>query len=545
MAQNLQYAGEYQLKELLLHTSSGSVLPMTKAVQSIDIFEDMFSPSLSGTVTILDVDNMAENGPIIGQEYLTLRLATPSLDEHEIDIMFSVYKVGVREAVSQDTQLLSLSLTSPELLKNKQVRVSKSYTDTIHNIIDSVLRDQRYINTDKNIFLEQTSGIRKVVSPNLHPFDFIRNLVNEAQTEKDKSPYFFFFENLKGIQVKSLGAILAEETIGDFNVGAITSSQKDKAVTVDHDKDFARALEFQINSNNDMLLNTMSGLLGSTIIEYNIYNKSFTKNSYSYFDDFERFPRIDENPVFSNIEGEFDNSKLFCKGEILYNNDGSVKISVKDNSLIYFIEYRKAENSINSSTKTIWETSENTIRNLTQGTYLICIYIFSEPQYKQCFKINIDEPRKLSAFLDVDNDKRTTSIELGGSKSYNIEVNGNKFEVMGNNFTTKLSTGLNKIKISTKLECQGIIEKEIFISEEIHYYPNPTDKDVNIHVSGDDNDVLVSVFSEKGELIYSKEQKIQDFSRKTNINLSGQTTGLYIVVMESKTVRKTFKILKK
>ena len=285
MAQNLQYAGEYQLKELLLHTSSGSVLPMTKAVQSIDIFEDMFSTSLSGTVTILDVDNMAENGPIIGQEYLTLRLATPSLDEHEIDIMFSVYKVGVREAVSQDTQLLSLSLVSPELLKNKQVRVSKSYTDTIHNIIDNVLRDKRYINTDKNIFLEQTSGIRKVVSPNLHPFDFIKNLVNEAQTEKDKSPYFFFFENLKGIQVKSLGAILAEEIIGDFNVGDITSSQKDKAVTIDHDKDFARALEFQINSNNDMLLNTMSGLLGSTIIEYNIYSKSFTKNSYSYFDD--------------------------------------------------------------------------------------------------------------------------------------------------------------------------------------------------------------------------------------------------------------------
>ncbi len=311
MAQNLQYAGEYQLKELLLHTSSGSVLPMTKAVQSIDIFEDMFSTSLSGTVTILDVDNMAENGPIIGQEYLTLRLATPSLDEHEIDIMFSVYKVGVREAVSQDTQLLSLSLVSPELLKNKQVRVSKSYTDTIHNIIDNVLRDKRYINTDKNIFLEQTSGIRKVVSPNLHPFDFIKNLVNEAQTEKDKSPYFFFFENLKGIQVKSLGAILAEEIIGDFNVGDITSSQKDKAVTIDHDKDFARALEFQINSNNDMLLNTMSGLLGSTIIEYNIYSKSFTKNSYSYFDDFERFPRIDENPVFSNIEGEFGNSKLF------------------------------------------------------------------------------------------------------------------------------------------------------------------------------------------------------------------------------------------
>ena len=217
MAVDLQYAGEYHLKELLVHTSSGNVLKLTKAVQSIDIYEDMFSTSLSGSVTILDVDNIAENGPVIGQEYMTLRIATPTLEEQEISIMFSIYKVGVREAVSQDTQLLSLSFTSPELLKDKQVRVSKSYTDSIHNIIENILRDTRYIGTDRDIYIERTAGIRKVVSPNLHPFDFIKNLINEAVTEKDASPYFFFYENLKGIQIKSLGAILSEDSIGDFN----------------------------------------------------------------------------------------------------------------------------------------------------------------------------------------------------------------------------------------------------------------------------------------------------------------------------------------
>ena len=30
------------------------------------------------------------------------------------------------------------------------------------------------------------------------------------------------------------------------------------------------------------------------------------------------------------------------------------------------------------------------------------------------------------------------------------------------------------IKISTDLDCQGVIEREIFISEDILYYPNPT-----------------------------------------------------------------------
>jgi hypothetical protein len=70
----INFAGEYHLKELLVYTSSGNVLNLTKAVQSIDIFEDMFSTSLSGSITILDIDNIAENGPVIGQEYMTLKI---------------------------------------------------------------------------------------------------------------------------------------------------------------------------------------------------------------------------------------------------------------------------------------------------------------------------------------------------------------------------------------------------------------------------------------------------------------------------------------
>ena len=311
MATNLQYAGEYKLKELLVHCSSGNVLNLTKATQSIDIYEDMFSTSLSGSITILDVDNIAENGPVIGQEFMTLRITTPTLDNLEIDIMFTIYKVSVRESLSQDTQMLSLSFTSPELMKNKQVRVSKSYTDSIHNIIENVLRDTRYIGTDRDIYIERTLGTRKVVCPNLHPFDFISNLINEATTEKDSAPHFFFYENLKGIQVKSLGAIFSEDAVGNFNTGDISKSSKDVGVTIDPEKDFNRALEFQINSNNDMLLNTMAGLMGSSTTQYNIYNKTFNTLEYDYFEDFERFPRIDANPVFNDMGENSVGSRTF------------------------------------------------------------------------------------------------------------------------------------------------------------------------------------------------------------------------------------------
>ena len=239
----------------------------------------------------------------------------------------------------------------------------------------------------------------------------------------------------------------------------------------------------------------------------------------------------------------FNNNKVaITSATCIGTSDGSLEFSIEDNSLDYKVV---VSGDTDKETLITGENKTASITGLAKGTYTVCFTVDGQADYEQCFEVVIGEPKSLSVFIDVDNDKRTTSIQLSGSQLYNIEVNGQRFEVKGDNFTTSLPTGLSIIKISTNLDCQGVIEKEVFVSEDIHYYPNPTPSDVSVHVSGEDTRVLVSVFSEKGDLIYSKEQQIQDFSRKTNIDLSRQITGTYIVVLESKTVKKTFKIVKK
>jgi hypothetical protein len=184
--------------------------------------------------------------------------------------------------------------------------VSKSFTDPFDQIVESILTDERYINTNKVVYIEPTAGIRKVVCPNLPPYAFINNLTQESVTSKSASPYFFFFENLKGLHFKSLDRILSEDSIGNFNVGNLTNLENK---SVNTEKDLNRALDFQINSNNDMLLNIQGGMLGSSIIKYNIYNKSYEKLRYNYFTDFEKFDRIDENPLYNTNEiDEFGNT---------------------------------------------------------------------------------------------------------------------------------------------------------------------------------------------------------------------------------------------
>ena len=190
-------------------------------------------------------------------------------------------------------------------------------------------------------------------------------------------------------------------------------------------------------------------------------------------------------------------------------------------------------------------TDQALFENLTTGSYQACITVENQPDYEQCFDVLIEEPERISAYIDIDVDNRTSSFELKGSTNYNIDINGTIYKVSQDSFTASLPTGLNIIKVYTDLECQGVIEKEVFISEDIMFYPNPTYNDVNVHVSGMDKNVMVSIFSEKGDLVAKKEQQVQDLSRLVEIDLTSQSTGIYIVVMEGKTVRKTFKIVKK
>ena len=220
--------------------------------------------------------------------------------------------------------------------------------------------------------------------------------------------------------------------------------------------------------------------------------------------------------------------------------DGSIGLSIEDASFDYSI-------TISGKDDPIVITGENktaSVSGLAKGTYSVCFKVTGQDAYEQCFEVVIGEPKALSAFIDVDNDKRTTSIQLAGSKSYNIEVNGQRFEVKDNNFNTVLPTGLSIIKISTDLDCQGVIEKEIFISEDIFYYPNPTRGEVDVFVNGEDKGVKMSVFTTKGDLVFTRDQNILD-SRKTELDLTGVPAGTYIVTLDGKTVRKTFKIVKR
>ena len=77
MAQNIQFAGEFNLDTLKLYSSTGVFVDISDIVLSIDLNENIFQSSVDGTIIIGDANNLIENMPITGQEYIDLKISTP------------------------------------------------------------------------------------------------------------------------------------------------------------------------------------------------------------------------------------------------------------------------------------------------------------------------------------------------------------------------------------------------------------------------------------------------------------------------------------
>ena len=311
---NLQYAGEFELNELEIIASSGVTISLLKACLEINIYESIFSNSLTGNITVVDTNDLAKNMPFIGQEQLLLKISTPTLD-NPIDFTknaFMIYNVTVNAELSAGASVYVLEFCSPELLRNNRVRVSKSFTDTPSKILQNIMTDSRYINTTKKINLEKTSGIKNIVVPNQRPFDFLRCLIQDCKSEKG-SPHYLFYETVRGYNFRTLQNLYKEGSKSTYNNGDAGPDEK-VGNSLGIQEAYDRAIVCDVKTPNNALNDSRAGMFGAKVISHNIFNKSYEVNTYGYFTDFDKHARIDgkkDSPKYNSNLKEWPDSRIY------------------------------------------------------------------------------------------------------------------------------------------------------------------------------------------------------------------------------------------
>ena len=315
----VQYAGEYTLSECKLLSSTGVVARLDALVIEFNLFENMFTNSLMLSIVIVDKENLIMNMPIIGQEFISLKVTTKGVGSFDFTKnVFSVHTINARQDASAGAQIYELNCISTEALRNNRTRISKSYTGTNSDIVNTILRDTNLVNTNKDIFIDETTRNKKYVVPNLRPLNFIKTLSRESSSKKyGGSPHYFFFENNRGFNFRVLDSLYKEPFQGEFVASeAMKIDGENKRGNLD--KDYKRILNFTISNTNDTLMSSRRGMLSSNTIKYNIFNKNYTKHTFNYFENFKDYARIDKNPIYNqttidekgNTLGDFTNAKI-------------------------------------------------------------------------------------------------------------------------------------------------------------------------------------------------------------------------------------------
>jgi hypothetical protein len=296
MAVGLQHAGQFIVDDLRLITTTGLEINLINSVMGITLFEDIFSMTVTGTIAITDSVNLASHGPLLGQEYLHLKIRTPFVNKDKsttIDFSenaFLVHSISKRQKFRGGVQGFVLSFVSQELVKNQRLRVTQSLTDTWSNIVKKMLTDKKYLNTKKKIDLEPTAGIKKFVAPNVRPLDIIVLGMKQSVAVYKGEPTYLFYETLKGFNFRTLASLYNNAALMEYTTFAPGTNVKDGVIDVF--KDLRTVLNYEIVANNDSIASYRTGMFGSKLITHDIISKSYETKIYNYHDNWENEAHI-------------------------------------------------------------------------------------------------------------------------------------------------------------------------------------------------------------------------------------------------------------
>lgn len=307
---SIQKAGDVLVEQIVLTTSSNRVIDLNDFLVELNIYEDMFSNYLRGTVLLTDSRNLIEIGPIIGEEFLTISVRTPSFDRR-IKKTFKIFKVSDRSIIrDNNTQMYTLHFVSIELYYDILLPLFVSFEGKITDVVSKLFTDYIVSNRDYDIsggetqtsvreiesetpliILNDTANSVKFVATGWTPFRTINWLASKSIPLNETSKNFVFFESNKAFYFGSIEYLLKDVTQSDSYIGEYSISAaniRDGKDTPDINREYFIAKDVEMVETTDGIKNFTNGYLASRLITLDVYNKKYQAIDYDYTEQYRK-----------------------------------------------------------------------------------------------------------------------------------------------------------------------------------------------------------------------------------------------------------------
>ena len=238
-----------------IKTGSGAnMLDLTTSVwHELNFYEDIYSPIVSGDITLTDTVGLIESFPIIGEEILDVSFSTAGADlpptsgpaavggsppasesPKQVINRFRVYKVDPPVQVTDNSRTIKLYFVTDNQFTNLLSKVRKIYptkqnipntktadNDKLYTLADmarDIFKDffigkkkpLKQPATRKPFLVEPTRYKAEIVIPNWNPFKAISFLASKAVSAnpETKGANFVFYQTLQGFRFVSIETLM-------------------------------------------------------------------------------------------------------------------------------------------------------------------------------------------------------------------------------------------------------------------------------------------------------------------------------------------------
>jgi len=309
MAENgVQKAGDIVIEQLKLVSSTNIVFDLVDFLVELNIYEDMFSGCMHGNMVLSDSRNLIEKAPLIGEEFLLVKVTSPTFTE-SITKTFRIFKISDRNIVrDNNTQTYTIHFASIELFYDIMLPLFVSFegdiTDVVSNIFSNYLMTSRTFDISETsseikeietvtplYILNDTSNKVKFVSPGWSPLKCINWLASKSIPKNEIAKNFLFFESNKAFYFGSIEFLLKDvfenkNYIGDYTISA--ANIRDGAPTPNINREYFIAKDVSMVDTTDHIKNYTNGYLANRILTLDIFNKKYNAIDYDYVTEYKK-----------------------------------------------------------------------------------------------------------------------------------------------------------------------------------------------------------------------------------------------------------------
>lgn len=292
MQSSLKFAGQVEIEGAEIVTSSGKIIDVTNQVIGVDFYEDLFAPFITGALFIRDNQDISGVAPLIGEEFLNIKVSTPTLESNLcFNDQYLIYKIEDKIQASDKQYIYQLMFISREALYDMNTSYSKAFSGKISEIAKTIA-DRMTEASKKKVNIEETANGTKYVSNFWNPTQNLFFLA-DAAINRNRSPSYVFFENREGFNFFSLESLAWKppammEFVKD-------NYSRDGANSVRNiQEEYKRIIDYSVDKQFDYMENTRLGVNASSLHTYDLVTKKYTRRSFDVVKDLTNFKTLND-----------------------------------------------------------------------------------------------------------------------------------------------------------------------------------------------------------------------------------------------------------